>query len=288
MPIHHRYTSIEPGAPTSFLAFLRHSLRDDGESTSRQWVWLGGISVWVLSLILTPVLEDIGGRSALLAMTNASVVFQAILTLFALSFVWRSRTIILASAVVVLSTWGIEAIGASTGVPFGRYAYTDALQPQLANVPLLIPIAWLMMLPPAWAVADMLVVRKRRHWPSHIKLAVVAGFAFAAWDLYLDPQMVGHGLWEWEVVGGYFGVPWVNFFGWWFSAFLITLFVRPLNLPRVRLTIIYTLVWFLELIGLGVMWGQPLPALVGFVGMGAFVVPGWILEYRRWKAVPTE
>lgn len=286
MPIYRRHLSAEPGASTGFFAFIRHSLQADGESTTRQLLWLSSVGVWVLSLLVTPLLEDIGGRSPLLVMINISVVLQAIVTIFALSFVWRNRTIVLASAVVVLSTWGIEAIGASTGVPFGRYTYTDALQPQLAHVPLLIPIAWLMMLPVAWAVADMFIVRKRRHWPSHIKLAVVAGLVFAAWDLYLDPQMVGHGLWEWETAGGYFGIPWINFFGWWFSAFLITLFVRPLNLPRVRLATIYTLVWFLELIGLGVMWDQPLPALVGFVGMGVFVIPGWVIEYLRWKSVP--
>ena len=288
MPIHRRYITAEPGQPTGFFDFIRLTLEDDGQSQPRQRLWYSAAGLWVLSLILTPVLEDIGGRPAFLAMTNVSVVLHATVTLFALSFIWRTRTIVLASAVVVMSTWGIEAIGASTGVPFGHYVYTDALQPQLADVPLLIPVAWLMMLPPSWAVADMFILRKRRHWPSHIKLAVVAGLAFAAWDLYLDPQMVGHGLWEWKTSGGYFGIPWVNFIGWWFSAFLITLFVRPLNLPRARLAIVYTLVWLLELVGLGIMWSQPLPALVGFVGMGAFVIPGWVTEYRRWKTVPTE
>ena len=43
--------------------------------------------------------------------------------------------------------WTAEAIGSKTGFPFGAYHYTDRLQPQLLGVPLLIPLAWLMMLP---------------------------------------------------------------------------------------------------------------------------------------------
>ena len=61
------------------------------------------------------------------------------------------------AAVVALAIpamgWAIEYLGSTTGFPFGRYHYTDRLQPQLGHVPLLIPLAWLMMLPPAWAVA---------------------------------------------------------------------------------------------------------------------------------------
>src|SRR5436190_1199972 len=42
--------------------------------------------------------------------------------------------------------WIVEHIGETTGLPFGRYTYTDVLQPQLFGVvPLAIPCAWLMV-----------------------------------------------------------------------------------------------------------------------------------------------
>jgi lycopene beta-cyclase len=56
--------------------------------------------------------------------------------------------------IIAVLTWLVEAVGSATGLPFGQYSYTDNLQPQLAHVPLIIPLAWFMMLPPAWAIAQ--------------------------------------------------------------------------------------------------------------------------------------
>ncbi|MBL8055303.1 MAG: carotenoid biosynthesis protein, partial [Anaerolineales bacterium] len=150
------------------------------------------------------------------------------------------------------------------------YRYTDLLQPQVLGVPALIPLAWLMMLPPAWAVAAALV-RPRERAP----FALVAALAFTAWDLYLDPQMVARGLWVWAEPGGYFGIPWVNFLGWLVTAFVITFVCGPADLPARPLAVIYTLTWLLQAVGLGFFWGQPGPALAGFLGMGVFVVLFW-------------
>jgi hypothetical protein len=36
----------------------------------------------------------------------------------------------------------VERVGTATGVPFGRYGYTSALQPQVAHVPAIVPLAW--------------------------------------------------------------------------------------------------------------------------------------------------
>src|SRR5262249_10858888 len=36
--------------------------------------------------------------------------------------------------VTLLFAWGIEYIGETTGIPFGRYTYTELLQPQLFGV----------------------------------------------------------------------------------------------------------------------------------------------------------
>jgi putative membrane protein len=139
-----------------------------------------------------------------------------------------------------------------------------------------------MMLAPAWAVSDAILGRRRdRQSIGHTSLhAALAGLAFTAWDLYLDPQMVARGLWAWEVPGGYFGIPWVNFLGWWLSATLLTLISRPLQLPRRPLLVIYSLTWAFQAIGLGLFWGQPGPALAGLMGMGAFVVWAWYQEAK--------
>jgi putative membrane protein len=84
-----------------------------------------------------------------------------------------------------------------------------------------------MMLPSSWAVAQYIT-------GGHSKAAFVAvsALAFAAWDLFLDPQMVGWELWTWETPATfhYFGIPLANYAGWLLAAALIT--VLPPTAPR--------------------------------------------------------
>ena len=84
--------------------------------------------------------------------------------------------------------------------------------------------------------------------------------------------MVGWGYWVWQTPGGYFGIPWVNFAGWFFSSALITALVRPKPLHLPPLLVIYTITWLLQSVGQAIFWNMPGPALVGFGGMGIFVV----------------
>ena len=58
------------------------------------------------------------------------------------------------------AAWICEVLGSKTGLPFGAYHYTQVLQPQLSGAPILIPLAWLMMLPPTRAVAQRLTGRQ--------------------------------------------------------------------------------------------------------------------------------
>ncbi|NLX09678.1 MAG: carotenoid biosynthesis protein [Chloroflexi bacterium] len=244
--------------------------------------WLAALAAWVLIWIATPIAGRVVGDEIIPAIVTLGVVAQAITTLAALASAWSQKRIARAAAIVLVGAWAVEALGVATGFPFGHYDYTDVLWPQVAGVPLLIPLAWLMMLPPAWAVVAALLGEHRADgWPYRITFAALSGLAFTAWDLYLDPQMVGWGLWTWDVPGAYFGIPWVNFAGWWVASSLFTLLVRPQGLPVRPLMVMYTLVWGFQLIGLGVFWGQPGPALAGFVGMGVFVLNAWRQETQR-------
>jgi putative membrane protein len=170
--------------------------------------------------------------------------------------------------------WAAEALGSRTGFPFGAYSYTNTLQPQILGVPLQIPLGWLMMLPPSWAVAKATGNRIRSRWqfPAFVLLSALA---MTAWDLMMDPMMVSWGMWEWQSAGVYFGIPWSNYLGWLLVAALITAVARPQNLPIAPLLLIYTLTWLLEMGGLLLFWDLPGPALVGGLAMGALSVLGW-------------
>jgi putative membrane protein len=225
---------------------------------------------WALVMIALPIVSAFASTEVFNMLVVVSVLIQAITVLVVVTEKWGWwRTFTMALIAAALS-WLVEAVGSATGFPFGDYDYTPSLQPQLFGVPLVIPLAWLMMLPPAWAVAQTLVGLRPR-WV----FILVSAAAFTAWDLFLDPQMVSWGYWVWEDPTGYFGIPWVNYLGWFLTASLLTFILRPQQLPTLPLLVIYTITWALEAIGLLVFFGLPGPGLVGAIVMGSFVILAW-------------
>lgn len=243
------------------------------------------LAILALTFIPLPLVQQTFGEAALRVGVAVGVIVQAALVVFLLGRVWPAPRLLMVVLTVLALGWAAEYLGSRTGFPFGRYHYTDLLQPQLGGVPLLIPLAWLMMLPPAWAIASLLVPaplngdgRSARGW---VIFALVSSLAMTAWDLFLDPQMVAWGFWVWERPSGYFGIPWINFLGWMLVTFVMTLLVRPSRLPTAPLVAIYALTWFLESFGQIFFWGLPGPATGGFLGMGAILLAAAILDGRR-------
>lgn len=237
------------------------------------WAVRIALLAWVGATVSQPIVQWAWGERAIRWGTTATVLLQAAAVVAALQADWGwNRTALVALAIMAMG-WAVEYLGSHTGVPFGRYRYTDRLQPQLGHVPLAIPVAWLMMMPACWAVAGRIAgERGPAFW-------LLSGLAITAWDLFLDPQMVGWGLWVWERKGGYFGIPWVNFLGWTLAGAAMTAVVsmlRPAPLPAAPLLAIYVLTWVLETVGLGVIWRRPGPALCGFLGMGGMVLWAWL------------
>lgn len=127
----------------------------------------------------------------------------------------------------------LENTSIMTGFPFGHYHYTDALGPKLFLVPLLIGPAYLANGYLAWVLGNVLVGEVRRESSALTTLAApfIASFLMVMWDLTLDPRSstIQH-MWIWEHGGGYFGVPFTNYLGWFFTVYvflqLFALFVR--------------------------------------------------------------
>jgi putative membrane protein len=235
------------------------------------------LSVWALSMISLPIARWTFGEVVIPWDITVSTLLQAAAAIAVLlGSAWTMPKIVRTVGTILLIAFLVEFVGSQTGFPFGAYHYTDQLQPQLGNVPLILPLAWLMMLPAAWAVAAC-ITDAWRGW----RFILVSVLAFTAWDLFLDPQMVGWNLWEWAQPGGYFGIPWVNYAGWLLASALITLLARPQPLPLRPLLIMYATVWALQAIGQLFFWNLPGPALVGFVGMGVPLAAALWLQRER-------
>jgi putative membrane protein len=255
------------------------SLTPRGRRWSRR-LPLALIALWTLYMISLPILKALQGLDALYGNIAFGVLLQAAaVAAVLLQGVGLRRTLIILAVVAALG-WLAEFIGSSTGFPFGAYAYTERLQPQIGHVPVVIPLAWFMMLPPAWAVTTLLLGGDTRTI-SPLRFALLSAVVFTAWDLFLDPQMVAWDLWIWDTPGGYFGIPWSNYGGWLLVSALITYLVRPARLPLLPLLLVYTTTWFLEGVGLGFFWGLTGPAVVGTLVMGLFVVLSWTRLRRR-------
>jgi putative membrane protein len=120
-----------------------------------------------------------------------------------------------------------EAVGTRTGIPFGAYDYADSLGATVLGVPVVVPLAWTMMGYPCLLVG-------RRLATTRLGEVVVGAAALAAWDLFLDPQMVEAGHWTWTDVQlalpGSPDVPVSNHLGW---VVVATLMMAALSLlPR--------------------------------------------------------
>jgi uncharacterized membrane protein len=180
---------------------------------------------------------------------------------------------------VAALTLAIEAVGHRTGFPFGTYEYSGDLQPQVAGVPVVVPLAWFAMAVPAMAVAQTVA---RRSWA----VVLVAAWALTAWDLFLDPQMVEEGYWTWPGGGPYRDIPLSNYVGWFATAVLISAFLHVLATTRsrgvgpagaapVELVALYTWWAVMQAVGFVVFFGDPLVGLVGGVGMGVPAALAW-------------
>ncbi len=232
------------------------------------------ITLWALTMISLPIVDWAFGWDVMIGAVNAGVLAQAVAVVAVLWGKWGAAKTMRIAALVAALGWAAESLGSKTGFPFGAYNYTAALQPQLFGVPLLIPLAWLMMLPPSWGAAQAISARlpARGRAPAFIVLSTLA---MTAWDLFLDPQMTAWGLWEWRHPGGFFGIPWSNYLGWLLVSALITALIRPRDLPAAPLLLIYTITWLLETGGLLMFWGMPGPAIVGGIAMGGLALWGW-------------
>ena len=236
----------------------------------------GLLLAWVLTMIGVPIAIWVGGEATISPMMLMAVTLQAAGVLVLLGRGWGWRTAGSVAALVASCGWLVEALGTNTGFPFGAYDYTGRLQPQIAHVPLLIPLAWFMMLPVCWHIGRVITPLLPQLPFSGTFIFCSAG-AMTAWDLFLDPQMVAWHFWVWAEPSGYFGIPWSNYFGWLVASAgitaLVTWGIRPEweKLPAFPFLLIYAITWFLETFGLLFFWGLPGPALVGGLVMGGFL-----------------
>lgn len=174
----------------------------------------------------------------------------------------------------------VEALGTATGVPFGAYEYGPRLGPMLLDVPLLIPLAWCMAAYPMLLLARRLAVRR---W----QVVLIGAWTITAWDLFLDPQMVGEGHWAFAdpvpALPGSPGVPLTNYAGWLLTGLVIFWVLDHLPRTHADDRLPHALMaWMFasNVMAAAVFFDRPAVALWGGFAMGLTVVP-WAIRLVR-------
>jgi len=147
-------------------------------------------------------------------------------TLYTLSLLDGKRAAVRFMVSTLVISWLAEAAGLQGDWLFGGvYDYHADMQLLLpGGVPFFIPLAWFVLAGLPVMLLRSLSIRGEegpRAWQQMGFKCALAAWGVMACDLALDPIAVSVGLWTWEGSGGYFGIPWLNFAGWWGVAFVV-------------------------------------------------------------------
>ena len=272
-------------------------MNDQIETSKRKLILTGSavffLVLFVYSAIIHPLLEPF----VLLPQIPGGIGIKTILMMsFSLIHAWYVlgwKHALVFFAITAMVSWGYEQIGVETGIIYGKYHYTDVLGTKLGHVPIIIPIAWFMMIYPSFIIANLITsgsVSKNQNKISHIiRLSFASAVVMTIWDLIIDPYLSGptQRAWIWESGGQYFGVPLQNFGGWLLTTFTIyflyLLFDRKIpyhyNSLTKRIMITPLLAYGAMMIS-NIIPGEP-PALrlIGPIVMG---IPLCIALYHLW------
>lgn len=128
--------------------------------------------------------------------------------------------------IVVLTGWLFESISVATGYPFGGYYYTNIMAPFIGDVPVFVLPAYCVMGYVSWSLATLLVrptIASSRAL-KYLALPALGAALMVVWDLSMDPlrATVEH-RWIWPDGGPHFGIPVINYFGWFLVTWLMFL-----------------------------------------------------------------
>ena len=261
------------------------------------WVFAASIGFSVagtLSLYVPAVADFFAPYMSGLVKTPTWI-YMAMLPVLSLALYWRelgpARSFAFFAAGCVIGA-SAELMGTQTGVPFGAYEYTHWLGAKIAgHVPWFIPPSW-------YALAVVCLDLARRFGFGRVGRIVGTAALMVVWDVALDPAMNGaafDAFWTYPIPDGagvltaglYFGMPLVNWIGWFVTSLGIagvfealgglqprpTPFVERWGPPLYALNLLFP-------IAVCLLYGAVAPGLIGLAALGA------VLLLLRTRATP--
>ncbi|TBR26468.1 MAG: carotenoid biosynthesis protein [Candidatus Nitrosotenuis sp.] len=249
------------------------------------------LALFVYSAIIHPLLESFVSLPQIPGGIGIKTILMMSFSLIHAWYVLGWKRALMFFAITAIVSWGYEQVGVETGIVYGKYHYTDVLGTKLGHVPIIIPIAWFMMIYPSFIIANLITfssISKNQNKMSRIIwLSIISAIIMTAWDLVIDPYLSGptQRAWVWESEGQYFGVPLQNFVGWIATTFTIyflyLIFERKMtsynnNLTK-RIMVIPVLAYGIMMIS-NIVPGEP--SALRFIGP---IVMGIPLSIALWR-----
>ena len=196
------------------------------------FISLAFLLIFIYSTIVHPILEEITSMPEFPGGVGAKTFFMLFFSLFHAWYRIGWRRTLVFFAITAAVSWGYEHVGVETGLIYGNYHYTDYLGQKIGHVPIIIPLAWFMMIYPSYIIANLIFSKKPFMQKTTISkillLSLLSAAVMTAWDTVIDPYLSGPTVeaWIWEDGGPYFGIPIHNYLGWMITTFTIYVIYR--------------------------------------------------------------
>jgi len=171
----------------------------------------------------------------------------------------------------------VEGISIETGLPYGNYEYGSGVGFKLFDtVPWPIAFVYPPIIIGAFWIASKIT---KGIW----RIFLTAVFALLI-DTVIDPALTRMEIWVWKTPGSFYGVPIMNFAGWFVTglagAFILHVLWNETKVRRGMASSAFAIAWFWGGVNIGL--NQWIPGVLGLViGLGILVF--MLLERRREK-----
>lgn len=175
-------------------------------------------------------------------------------------------------AFIFIVSMTAESLGVHFGWIFGQYNYSNDFGYKLAEVPIGIGFAWIMVVAVTHVLSIELLRKVKDSAMKWLLYSLVGAMIAVLIDLIIDPvAYLVKGYWGWEGNSFYYQVPLQNFSGWFFVSLFFHLLLYPIY-KRISP----------ESESAHLFWKHRMAALFGMV-MGMFIFLG--LLDQLWLAV---
>lgn len=242
------------------------------------------VAISVIGILLRPHWPwpnwDFQQIAMVAGIANIVTAFFVSLLLMGCSQGWRATAWLFVLSVVLGG--GAELMSTATGIPFGNYEYTEQLGPKIfGRVPLVIILAWFVMLYPALHIAFFLRIPR-------MLAPLMAGALLTLWDVSLEAAMTtGFACWTWESSGGLYGVPLQNWAGWFLTGWLLgTVYLLVVKRWRTDESLLPVGLYFLQgsfAALLALIYGRELACAIWLIGGATLIMSVSAAARGAWR-----